>query len=121
MPASFKIFPRKSITIKISFAPKTPFSFFIPVDHYRNKFDASYTLRVIYEPLGIPGFYLESYQVRFWNNKQHCVVFVKNFHPVHQYMADKTHRVLQEIIKKIIMHLSLIHISEPTRLLSISY
>src|SRR6187200_1072234 len=105
MPTSLKIFTGKSIAIKISFAPETPFAFFIPINHYCNKFNASYTLWIIYEAFGIAGFHLESYQVRFWNNKQHSVVFVKNFHPVYQYMANKTHPVLQKIIKKLIMYM----------------
>ena len=67
MPATFKIFPCKCIAIKITFAAKTPFPFFVPVNHNRNKFNAFYALRIIDEAFCIAGFNLVPYKIGFWN------------------------------------------------------
>ena len=89
MSPAFKIFTGKSIAIKITFAPETPFSFLIPVYNQGHQFNTLNGLRIIYKSFRITGFYIIFQQISFWNGNQCSIIFIKNFHPVQQYMAGK--------------------------------
>src|SRR5260221_6086592 len=104
MSAAFKIFAGKCIAIKIALAAKTPFSFFIPVNDHRYQFYTLYCLREIYKTICIAGLNMKFQQIAFWNSDEHCIVFIKNFHTVQQYMTYKPQTILQKIIKQFIMH-----------------
>ena len=58
MTATFKICSRKNIYIKISFAAKRAFDFFITVNNKRSQFNTLDGQWIIYKSFRIAGFYL---------------------------------------------------------------
>ncbi len=104
MSAPFKIFAGKGITVKLTFAPETPFSFLIPVNNQCHQLNALYGLGKINKSFGIAGSYLVFLQVIFRTSNEDCIILIKHFHPVQQYMTRKPEPVFQEIIEEFIMH-----------------
>src|SRR5687767_6427188 len=99
MPPTLKIFAGKGITIKVTLTAKTPFTLFIPIDYNGNKFNSLDALRVIYKPFCVAGFYVIFKEISFGYGQKHSIIFIKNLHPVLQYMSNETQPVFQEIIK----------------------
>src|SRR5688572_14351603 len=98
MSAAIKMFSGKCIHIKSALASETPFSFLISVYYNGRKFNSLNGKRIVHQSLCITSLYIKLNQVAFGNSYECAVVFVINFHSVHQYMSDEPESVFQEIV-----------------------
>src|SRR5206468_11761658 len=97
MSAAIKIFSGKTVAVKISFASKRPFSFFITVNHATHQFNSLYGEWIVDQSFRVTGFDLVFEQFHFGNIDQGCIELVKYFHLVGEHMTQEAQSVFQEI------------------------